>query len=106
MKDTYKKGSYEDKMTRQAIADSNKQTKGPKDPNYIKSRLAKKMGGEKKSGPIKWSEMSSAQKKKWLQTDKEVAGKKYYTNVQGIRMEDKRDATMKALDRQKAKRLY
>jgi hypothetical protein len=28
MKDTYKKGSHEDKMLRQSIADSNKQTKG------------------------------------------------------------------------------
>jgi len=55
---------------------------------------------------LEWGKMTSAQKKKWLDTDRSVAGKKYYTNVQGIRMEDKRDKTMKALDRQKARGLY
>lgn len=59
-----------------------------------------------KFGPMEWSKKTSRQKKKWLENDRSVAGKKYYTNVQGIRMEDKRDKTMKALDRQKARNLY
>ena len=56
-------------------------------------------------GPMEWSKKTAAQKRKWHDIDI-GGGQKMYTNVQGIRMVDKRDKTMKALDRQKRSKFY
>lgn len=71
----------------------------------VKTKVAKKMGGE----ALSWGKMTPEQKKKWLKTDKSVAKEKYIphgTLLKGGKRQDNRDDTMKELDKQKGERIW
>jgi hypothetical protein len=86
-----------EKLGNHSLHGSTEKRQGTSDGYMVKNKA--------KEAPQEWSKKTPAQKKKWLDIDK-GGGKKMYTNVQGIRMVDNRDKTMKALDKQKARGLY